>query len=54
MYFGLLSFPRILLQKLRSERSTIMVVSHAQNMQEWFERALMVKKFGGISSCDVA
>jgi len=44
----------ILLQKLRSERSTIMVVSHAQNMQEWFERALMVKKFGGISSCDVA
>lgn len=44
----------ILLQKLRVERSTIMVVSHAPNMQEWFERALMVKKYDGISTVEAA
>ncbi len=38
-----------LLQKLRSKRETIMVISHSATMQEWFERALIVEKKDGAS-----
>ncbi len=39
----------ILLQKMRSKRETIMVISHSTSMQEWFERALIVDKKDGQS-----
>jgi DNA repair exonuclease SbcCD ATPase subunit len=43
-----------LLQKLRAERGTIMVISHSASMQEWFERAIIVRKSDGISTLEAA
>jgi DNA repair exonuclease SbcCD ATPase subunit len=38
-----------LLQKLRAEHSSIFVISHAPTMQNFFEKALIVRKSGGVS-----
>lgn len=43
-----------LLQKLRAERGTIMVISHSSSMQEWFERSIIVRKADGVSTLESA
>ena len=43
-----------LLQKMRKKRGTILVISHATTMQEWFERAVIVKKTDGVSALEAA